>query len=256
MKFHNSIQVDVPNGNRIVWRYLSTWKFEKLVQESALFFSAANMLSDQYEVTIPESTIKKKRKLLKQEGYKGHALKEQIAAFNWEANPLKDRVLVNCWSLRRHESYALWKIYLGGDRNGVAIRSTVASIRRSIEKGDDPIAENFSYARVKYRNYLHPDNLSRESLATTKKPFYDFEEEFRIFILRDEARHNSEAPSELKNHGRNVQVDLKELVKSVYVSPFADSSYVKNVGRLLQSVGVGVGKIQDSAIREFPTVRV
>jgi hypothetical protein len=251
MKFRRSNHVDVPNGNCVVWRYLSAWKFERLVKDAALYFPTANTLSDKYEVTIPESSIKAKRNILEAEGYKGKELKEQLAIFNWKANPLKDRVLVNCWSMRRYESYALWKIYLDAAKNGVAIRSTVASVRRAIEGGDDSFPEDFCYAKVRYRNHLHPDDLHRAAVVTTKKKFYDFENEFRIFILRDDTSDVSGSLTEIDGDGRNVRVDLRALIRTVYISPFSDSRYKRNFGQLLRSAGIGLFAIQDSAIRDF-----
>ena len=103
---------------------MAHWKFESLLDKSALFFPNANKLSDQHEVTIPESTLQSKRNELRNSGLRGRDLKEELAAFYWETNPMKDLVLINCWSINPHESYALWKIYLGGERNGVAIKST------------------------------------------------------------------------------------------------------------------------------------
>ncbi len=49
-----------------------------------------------------------------------------MASFYWSTNPMKELVLINCWSINPHESYALWKIYLGGEKNGVAVRSTIS----------------------------------------------------------------------------------------------------------------------------------
>jgi hypothetical protein len=60
-----------------------------------------------------------------------------MASFYWNTNPMKDLVLINCWSVNQYENYALWKIYLGGEKNGVAIKSTVSKLRKSVELGMD-----------------------------------------------------------------------------------------------------------------------
>ena len=124
-----------------------------------------------------------KRKELKQTGLRGRDLEEELAVFHWETNPMKELVLTNCWSINQYESYALWKIYLGGEKNGVALKSTVSSLKKSILLGDDSYPEEFFIGKVKYRTHLKQDELSRLSVITTKKPFYDFVQKNFLWLI-------------------------------------------------------------------------
>jgi hypothetical protein len=251
MKFRrNQEYVDTPHGNFTVWRYMAHWKLESLIRDSSLYFSNAKRLTDQYEVTVPDSALNVKRRELMSQGLKGRDLEEEMAVFHWETDPKKELVLANCWSLTPHESYALWKIYLGGEKNGVAIRSTVSSLRRSLEKGCDPYPEEFFIGKVKYRTHLKPGELARLSVITTKKPFYDFEKELRVFICNYPLSEGGYVPPYEIGSGRTVNVDLAELVHSVYVSPFADSDYMDKVAQVVKGTALAEVRLRQSEIRD------
>ena len=250
MKYLKNTHVDTPHGNFAVWRYMAHWKLEKLIANSELFLSNATELSDQYEVSIPESTLKSKRKELEEAGVKGRGLEEELMGFHWETDPMKDLVLINCWSISPHESYALWKIYLGNEKNGVAIRSTISALRKAVQIGGDLYPEEFFLGKVKYKTHLKPDELARLSIITTKKPYYDFEKELRLFIINyPRSEGGTVTPYDIKD-GRTVRVDLETMIKQVYVSPFADASYARKVGSLLKSAKFKLGILKQSEIRD------
>lgn len=56
---------------------------------------------------------------------------------------MKELVLINCWSINPHENYALWKIYLGDEKNCVTIKSTVSKLSKSVVYGKDSYPEEF-----------------------------------------------------------------------------------------------------------------
>lgn len=250
MKYRKSEYLEVPHGNSAVWRYMNTWKFRQFIENSTLFFPNANKLTDQYEVTLPDSVEQKKIEELKRQGLHGRDLEEEMASFSWSTNPMKDLVLVNCWSTSPHESYALWKIYLGGEKNGIAIRSTVSKLRRSVEKGKDVYPEEFFIGKVKYKKHLNNDELSRLSVVTTKKPFYDFEKELRLFVLNYPLSEGGTVPPYDIYVGRSVRVDINELIHEVYISPFASEEYRHEINKLLNGNNVQGFTIKDSEIRD------
>lgn len=225
-------------------------KFLDLMEDSRLFFANAGRLTDEYEVTVPDSTLRQKKTQLRSEGLTGRDLAEEMARFHWESNPMKDLVLINCWSMRRHESYALWKIYLGGESNGVAVRTTVGSLRSSIEKGKDSYPEDFFVGQVDYEEHLNPDEITRFGVISTKKPFYDFEDEVRALILNYPLSEGGTRPPYNMSVGRTVKVSLPDLVHRVYVSPFSDSGYGRDVVELVKSVGLRAGQVRHSEIRD------
>jgi hypothetical protein len=252
MQIGKSLELDVPNGNSSVWRYTDLEKFRKLIVDRSLFFCNASRLSDQYEVTIPDSTVETWRQQLAQQGYSKSDVEVdiEIRLNGWQQGALKDLTLINCWSVTPDESYALWKIYLGGKADGVAIRTTASRLKRAIQQGDDPYPETVFIGRVRYHNHIKNDELSRFRIVTTKKTFYRFEEELRLFILNYPLSEGGWVPSYDIAIGRNVKVDLSALIQKVYISPFATESMRNEVNALLLSANLPTECIRESEIRD------
>lgn len=252
MKIGKSDALSVPNGNSLVWRYVSLEKFTKLLEDRSLYFCNAKRLSDQYEVTIPNSTVQVWRKQLAVQGYSPEDVEVEISIRlnGWQYGGMKDLTLINCWSVSPHESYALWKIYLSNKPEGVAIRSTAGRLKSAIRLGKDPYPETLYMGQVRYRNHIKSDELSRFNIVTTKKTFYKFEEELRLFILNYPLSEGGLIPPYDIAMGRNVSVDLEHLIQRVYVSPFAPDVVRHRVEDLLTSARLPLDLIRDSEIRD------
>ena len=75
--------------------------------------------------------------------------------------------------------------------------------------------------------------------------------ELRLFILdgqdnRPKGRH---APFDA-SQGRNVRIDLPQLIQQVYVSPFADPGYAELVSQRLYEAGLNPLLLRQSEIRD------
>ncbi len=166
MRFKSHKSLDAPHGNLIAWRYLGLDKLLDLLTNARLFFVNAQKLTDAYEVSMPDAVQSAKRKELEKAGMSGRDLEEELAAFSHQHSPMRDLTLVNCWSLGRQESYALWKIYLGGAKYGAAIRTSVSHLRKAIESGKDPYPEDVYIGRVTYTDFVASAGLTRFRLIT------------------------------------------------------------------------------------------
>jgi hypothetical protein len=230
---------------------MSASKFERLLIERSLYFCNAKRLSDKYEVSIPDSTVASWRKELEAQGYKDAdiEIEVQIRLASWLYGGMRDLTLINCWSVRKHESYALWKIYLDGSVDGVAIRTRYATLHRAIAMGRDLFSENYYGGRVRYRNHLSPEDAAVHfNVVTTKKTFYDFESEVRLFIINyPDSEGGYETPYDI-SQGRLVKVELPVLVTDVFVSPFASSEFRKELPRLLKRHGLTAARVRESEI--------
>lgn len=240
------------NGNKSVWRYMDHHKFEKLL-ETGLWFSNAKKFTDKYELSFPEAVIKRKREEFEKEGLEGKEVDQKLAAHFYERGLQNEDVLVNCWSVNRYESYALWKIYInesGKDdkQRGVAIKTTAGKLRRAIENGKDPYPEEFFMEEVEYRTYLAEEDTTKGNLVITKRPFYKYEDELRLFIFAEKPEGSGAGlPYELAE-GRNVRVDTSLLISEIFLSPFSAPSYRAEVERLAGNNGLGEVPVKDSKI--------
>lgn len=236
MVFIRHIDLEVPRGNAIIWRYMGLDKFLDLVTHRRLFFTNARNLTDNYEISLPPNVVNAKRKELEGKGFSGRDLDEKLARFQSSNNPMAELTLVNCWSLGLTESYALWKIYLGGSKAGIAIRTSLTHLKDGIKSVKDPFLENIYIAKVQYRDFLPMKDLSRIRLVATKREFYEYEKELRLFILHDSRSEGGiKTPNDL-SLGRYVDVDLELMIDKLYISPFVSPFFEGSIRRVLEKV--------------------
>ena len=196
-----------PNShNKPIWRYMDFWKFLNLLETSSLYFPNAENLGDGHEGRFPKEVFEM---MLEKDAEFYTFLKNQLE------NVLRKETLISSWTYQDHESFAMWKMY-AKDRMGVAIKTDLESLKRAFKKTHRIIhigeityfnRENFNYSFT---------NLNYAFL--NKHEYYTFEKEIRCITncLPDE-----EAGCKL------IEVDLKELIKVIYISPNSKPEYVK-----------------------------
>lgn len=81
-----------------------------------------------------------------------------------QTNSLRTLTLLNCWTISKHVSYALWKIYLGDPKSGVAIKTTVSRLENAIRKGRDPYDEDIYMSKVKYTDLIDKLDITIRNL--------------------------------------------------------------------------------------------
>lgn len=211
----NESHLSIPHFNSNVWRYMDNQKFEWLLRYNALYLANAHMLSDQYEV---KPSYKDMEILIQKLVKKEKVSSDDASAFISSIMPNKDTTYINCWSVDATESYALWKIYLGGEKNGVAIKSKAYKLNKIAK------TSGLEIGLVDYRNIPEIKNLSPFRIITTKKPFYKFENELRLFTLREK---------EERKDSISIPILLSDLISEIYVSPFSDEEYFNQVQNMV-----------------------
>ncbi len=194
-------------------------KFLDLIITQKLFFTNAKRMTDKYEGTVPKRNRQHYKRSLKEEGYSLHEANSEANSRYWMVESMRAYTLLNCWTMSKNESYALWKIYLDGAKAGVAIKSTVSKLIRSIESGADPLDEKIYISKVNYSDYIkNPD--SRFEVTITKNKFYDYEKELRLFIFNFPESEGGSSEEYEVEIGRTVDIDAIELIDEIYLSPF------------------------------------
>lgn len=252
MRLVESPTVVRPDDEVEIWRYMDIAKFLDLISHDRLFFCNGQALSDEHEGAIPEAILEAKRRDLRNSGLAGRDLEEEMAAYQYlEANAMRELALFNGWSIGTEESYALWKVYLGGQPFGVAIKSTVGRLLASIEAGNDEYPEDFYVGRVEYREDLPEASLHRLRLLTRKMPFYRYENELRLIILNYPLSEGGTRPPYPLNVGRYVKIDTAVLVQSVVLSPFAPEHFYSSLQRVVDAIAPPLqGRLAASQIRD------
>jgi len=135
--------------------------------------------------------------------------------------------LCNSWVMNPKEIYAMWKIYLRGSNEGVAIQTTVGRLRGALSIG----SENFTLAKVSYEILSWFDTWYKTLPSYKSKP-YSYECELRILIFdkfEEESIPIDVFPKlPLYEHGNSYPVDIHNLIDFIYISPFT-SQWFHNV---------------------------
>ena len=235
-----------PHFNKKIWRYMDLPKFIDLITTSQLYFGNLSKMTDQFEGIIPERNLNRERKRLSNMEYLSNEEIEQRVV--WEADRVKsfkDFTLVNCWSQNDDESYALWKIFLGGSPYGVAIRSWVRELKKAFI--DD--TEIF-IGTVNYDNVIE-GTINQDNVILRKSPFYKYEEEVRLylknqFITNEDGKNVPKYPS-----GNRIDVNLELLVNEIFISPFAPQWFKNVIENLLDGIKSDFKqRIKTSSIRD------
>jgi hypothetical protein len=259
MPFKSHGHIGAPAGNAIIWRYMGLDKFLDLITHSRLFFTNVHRLTDKYEASLPADLARKYSELAEKKRTTSLTDKEQ-ELFDKLHRAIRASTLVNCWSLVKTETYALWKVYLGGAQAGVAIRSNLYNLRRALEQGGDLDKLDFYIGKVQYTDALDEDFISEFSLVTMKREFYEYEQELRVFILESQepgsgkpsaaetpaASETPQTPFVLPASvmppvtspilGRYVNVKIPTLVGKLYLSPFMGKWFKQAVEEILRKI--------------------
>ena len=241
--------VERPHGNTVVWRYMGLDKFLDVLLNRRLYFTPMGELTDKYEAMLPKRDYERMQRRWKEE-LTSDEVNHRVYELFSRLFDLRDRTVVSSWSKGPDESYGLWKIYLGGARAGVAIRTTVSRIERALSNSGDGLGKQVLVAQVNYGHSLGPEEPSWEQIVTRKTPYYEYEREVRCFLLLAPVAETVEpsgfwegkglipppASRGPRALGRHLPVDLEELVQELYISPFAGKWLRDVVVQLLRSI--------------------
>lgn len=240
---------NIPHGNTVIWKYLGLDKFLDLIVSKELFFTNAAKMTDKYEGLIPKRNQEYLLHQIKKEGFslKNAEIESQFRL--QQINSLRKLTLLNCWTISQHESYALWKIYLGGAKTGVAIKTTVGKLTRAIKNGKDPFDEDIFISRVNYSDFIKDKPEDRFNVITTKNNFYEYEKELRLFIFNYPlSEGGTKTPYNLAI-GRRYKVDIQELIDEIYLSPFTGRWFDHTLNELIKKINPELSrKIKNSEI--------
>lgn len=235
MPFAHHDHLEVPRGNTIIWRYMGLDKFLDLITNSRLFFANVQSLSDKYEASLPANLARKRGELAEKER-SGDISEQDLSTFEQKYRAVREKTVVNCWSLGRDESYALWKVYLRGAQAGVAIRTSISSLMEAIKQGGELENLDIYIGKVQYTDYLPQKYISEYSLVTIKRVFYEYEQELRLFILNPPNPEPVLPLAYAPKSGCYVAVDVPILVERLYLSPFMGVWFRDAIEKVLEKL--------------------
>lgn len=208
-------------------------RLASLLTTGALFFARSDQLGDPFEGTFPVKNLDPSYESVMEVvgAHIAHAAgeKERLTKKYLDGvRDLRPKTLINCWYSSSYESAAMWGLY-AREEGGVAIRSTVGSLKGALHHGDgsrDVLVGSvryldFSAGEIPMTNLLHA--------FWTKRVSFQHEREVRAILL--------EQPVDV---GIAVEVDLALLLDGIYVSPTASSWMKETVVDLAAKYGIAV----------------
>ena len=214
--------------NATIWRYMSFSKFVRLMQRSQLYFPVLDQLEDIHEAILPWAYLL--------------TWDPRIVAGFYQQRKVN---AVNCWHLNENESALLWKAY-GGYKEGIAIRSTFASLTKAFTDSDENNPSCGEPVHVGTVKYIDFKNTSKEQLDEIikrpdntyfpmqyKRVYFEHEQEVRAVLSPKPGGMLYAAFNQGANRGISVPVDLDVLIDTIYVAPAAEDWFYKLVKSLV-----------------------
>jgi len=215
-------------------RYMGFTKFVGLILNKSLCFTNGKALSDKYELGSTDYEAQLLYKHLSQQ-HSAEGAARIVAETVTRLNEEKAKIYLSCWTEEKDESYAMWKVYLGG-KEGVSIVSNYDSIEAAFRKA----THTFRIGKVSYCNSINPEiELDTEKIVFKKKRFYTYENEIRIYYHRqhlfgadpgreielNRANITEDEYYALTSKGFDVEIDIEALIKHIRISPFAGKHF-------------------------------
>lgn len=224
LKRHKYVGCDF-SDSATIWKYLSFTAFLAMLEDKALFFTRAKCFADPNEFPVYEDDANVFP--MKKEKYE-----EMVEQF-------KNEAFVNCWRLSEYESFGMWNAY-ADMAAGIAIKSDVKSLFSAFNsipqnKEIDVLAGKVNYD-IRKMTQKPGWRLNVLFIPFAKTIPYENEKELRLLY--------HDYKKEITYDYKGYSVDIKTLIKEIYVGPSA-KPYVKTlVENIIKKHGVNVPVIK------------
>lgn len=241
-----SVHPNAPSHLSSVWHYMADWKFEHMLETSAIFLCRADLLSDVSEGSISIGNLRN-RAAIYRDRYRKMAVR--YALISRELANIKRWTYVSCWRKDERESMQSWRHYLRGN-NGVAIK---VNYRRFLDCTATIFCSGVDYIEHEQDWVCETNPLLP---FTYKQKSYAWEREFRLIIQRFPTARVSfddalfyDCAKENSNIGLTLKVDLSRLIDKIVIAPHATEAYAEELDRIVTPFGLA-DRVRRSELRQ------
>jgi len=240
--------VQPENESVKLWRYMDFSKFADLIQRRRLYFARSDYLGDKFEGSVPRpnTTIGRELFMASLKASDPPIPDEKIKGIIQQLIEMRRRsredVFISCWHANENESAAMWRLY---SRSGDAF---AIQTRYGILKEELP--EIAMLGIVRYEDYLNYflDETNLLNAFMLKKDSFSHEREIRAVLWKrsHKAQEPGQAGAVFSEFGATCEVNLDNLLQSIYVSPESPQWFLDVVRNFCSTYGLSVQVNQSS----------
>ncbi|WP_331292443.1 MULTISPECIES: hypothetical protein [Methylobacterium] len=236
-----------------LWRYMDLGKFINMLQSQSLYFRRIDSFEDSYE-GYPSKPMKDRAAEMAQFEFDrsrgrlpadltSEHMKEIFDAMFLDQIAIRNQFFANCWHMADEESAAMWRLYTA-QNEAIAIQCEYQDLKSALP-------EYCYIGKINYIDYK-TDNIGHGNvfrLVTHKRKSFEHEKEVRAVIWS--MGRGKRGVSWVSEFGATVHIDIRKLIKNIYVSPKSEDLLLSVVQGLADIYGLSV-KVLKSEVNAPP----
>jgi hypothetical protein len=242
-KAHESFQ-QPRTGTLRVWRYLDLARLVHILSGSVLPLVRLTLLDDDFEGSITRGDYERWSR-------DDPANAAQLAKIR---KTVLREIFVSSWYGGTHESEAMWRLYCGGGRQGVALQTTYSRLDASLRP--DLLLGKIRY--LDFESKTRPLNfLNILSSPMYKRTAFAHEREVRVVMWRPASAAKLKVDLRAVAPARALAVDVpwkpEVALEAIYISPYAEQWYADVVRRTIERFAPALSKkVRWSSMKGVP----
>jgi hypothetical protein len=223
---------------------MDLFKFIDIVTSKKLTLANLTIMQDPYDGLLHESI---KFQFVDVNGNPSETELEsesdQIDAHKIINDSTRQSQFISCWHENEYESAGMWDLY--GSQNGIAIKTSVGRLKKSIQYSDYTEMDllKVNYYKTK-SDYFIPNREANHIYTGLLNKRISFEHEKEVRLIWHPRDYENRSPI------RKINVILEELIECVYVSPLYDTWQLNSIKEMINQLGIKV-EIKKSDLYEL-----
>jgi hypothetical protein len=241
-----------PDKSIPIWRYMNLSSFVWMLQAESLYFCRCDLLEDPYEGYHTQAVAASEAEfialMLASPAFAKLPDAEKLARDNFKTllglpKQIRKEMYVSCWHMNDEESWAMWKLYTSHDES-ICIRSTYQTLA-------ELLPDACLLGQVKYIDYRR-DSFDIGNLLNHivhKRKSFEHEREARAVVWN---HRGAKLPFDsVEGRGLIVPVDIRTLIKEIFVSPGSKVMLRQIIEGLASKYGIAV-PVRQSTVNDPP----
>jgi len=253
MPFTPMTGLELPDDDATIWRYMDRWKFQSMLENSALYFVRSDRFSDKdsWDSVLPPKWREKMQREMCD-----HPEGGKYTEAAWYEEREIPTNLIQCWTCDENENERMWREYTSGS-DALVIRSTVGRLKECFSSISTQV-------RIGLVNYGDHDDLDDPKFfiviwgdnapVSKLNPWY-----VPRYLKRIELKYQKEIRATIHVNTERQPIDtgfnlaigplgIRTLIEAVHMHPNATTDQQKQLKSLLDHHGFSDILLQSSTL--------